>query len=77
MQPNSKQSTFVKTIENLCNITLPTEKRGGVSDANIVASQGVPTLDGWGIHERASKKSFEDRIALVTEIFEHFLAGEI
>jgi len=85
MQPTPKQAAFVKKIETLCNITLPTEKRGGVSDANIVASQGVPTLDGWGpygdgdhtVHERASKKSFEERIALVTQIFEHFMAGEI
>ncbi len=85
MQPTPQQAAFVKKIEALCNITLPTEKRGGVSDANIVASQGVPTLDGWGpygdgdhtVHERASKKSFEERIALVTQIFEHFMAGEI
>ncbi len=85
MQPTPQQAAFVKKIEALCNTTLPTEKRGGVSDANIVASQGVPTLDGWGpygdgdhtIHERASKKSFEERIALVTQIFEHFMAGEI
>ncbi len=85
MQPTPEQATFVKKIETLCNTTLPTEKRGGVSDANIIASQGVPTLDGWGpygdgdhtVHERASKKSFEERIALVTQIFEHFLQGEI
>ncbi len=85
MQPTQEQAAFVKKIETLCNITLPTEKRGGVSDANIIASQGVPTLDGWGpygdgdhtVHERASKKSFEERIALVTQIFEHFLQGEI
>ena len=85
MQPTPQQAAFVKKIETLCNITLPTEKRGGVSDANIVASQGIPTLDGWGpygdgdhtVHERASKKSFEERIALVTQIFEHFMAGEI
>ena len=85
MQPTPEQAAFVKKIETLCKITLPTEKRGGVSDANIVASQGIPTLDGWGpygdgdhtIHERASKESFEDRIALVTQIFEHFLAGKI
>ena len=85
MQPTPQQAAFVKKIETLCNITLPTEKRGGVSDANIVASQGIPTLDGWGpygdgdhtVHERASKKSFEERIALVTQVFEHFMAGEI
>jgi len=84
MQPTPEQAAFVEKINQLCNITLPTEKRGGVSDANIIASQGVPTLDGWGPygdgdhteHERASKKSFEKRIALVTQIFEHFIVGE-
>ncbi len=85
MQPSLDQADFVKKINTLCNIALPTEKRGGVSDANIISSQGVATLDGWGpygdgdhtIHERASKKSFEKRIKLVTEIFEHFLEGKI
>ena len=84
MQPTPEQAAFVANINKLCNITLPTESRGGVSDANIIASQGVPTLDGWGPygdgdhteHERASKKSFEERIRLVTEIFEHFMKGE-
>lgn len=85
MQPSSEQQTFIDHINTLCNIKLPTEKRGGVSDANIISSQGVATLDGWGpygdgdhtVHERASKKSFYDRINLVTEIFEHFLEGKI
>jgi len=85
MQPSSEQANFVEKINTLCNITLPTEKRGGVSDANIISSQGVATLDGWGpygdgdhtVHERASKKSFTERIDLVTEIFEHFLEGKI
>ncbi|HFQ61903.1 MAG TPA: M20 family peptidase, partial [Epsilonproteobacteria bacterium] len=71
MQPSPEQALFVEHINTLCNITLPTEKRGGVSDANIISSQGVATLDGWGpygdgdhtIHERASKKSFTERIA--------------
>jgi glutamate carboxypeptidase len=85
MQPSPAQQTFIDHINTLCNITLPTEKRGGVSDANIISSQGVATLDGWGpygdgdhtVHERASKKSFEERIDLVTEIFTHFLEGKI
>jgi glutamate carboxypeptidase len=85
MQPSAEQETFIDHINTLCNITLPTEKRGGVSDANIISSQGVATLDGWGpygdgdhtVHERASKKSFTERIDLVTEIFEHFLEGKI
>ena len=46
-----------------------------MSDANIISSQGVPTLDGWGpfgdgdhtIRERASKQSFKERIGLVTQ----------
>ena len=83
MQPSDAQTAFVERINTLCKITLNTEKRGGVSDANIVASQGVPTLDGWGpfgdgdhtIHERASKKSFTERIALVSGILEHFSEG--
>ena len=85
MQPTPEQAAFVEKINQHCNVTLPTEKRGGVSDANIIASQGVPTLDGWGpygdgdhtVHERANKKSFEERIVLVTKVFEHFLEGEI
>lgn len=85
MQPSPEQKTFIDHINTLCNIQLPTEKRGGVSDANIISSQGVATLDGWGpygdgdhtIHERASKKSFTERIDLVTEILTHFLEGKI
>ena len=48
MKPSLTQTDFVERINSLCAIQLNTEKRGGVSDANIVASQGVPTLDGWG-----------------------------
>ena len=84
-KPSPEQAAFVEKINTLCKTQLPTEKRGGVSDANIISSQGVATLDGWGpygdgdhtIHERASKKSFSERIALTTEIFEHFLDGKI
>lgn len=46
MQPSTEQQNFINHINTLCNVTLPTEKRGGVSDANIVSSQGVATLDG-------------------------------
>ncbi len=84
MQPSSEQEHFVTRINQLCSVSLPTEHRGGVSDANIISSQGVITLDGWGpfgdgdhtIYERASKASFEKRITLVTKIFEHFMNGE-
>jgi glutamate carboxypeptidase len=85
MQPSPAQQAFVERINALCGVVLPTEKRGGVSDANIVSSAGVATLDGWGpygdgdhtVHERALKKSFEARIALVTKIFESFMEGKI
>jgi len=84
MQPTSAQADFISKINELCQISLPTEHRGGVSDANIVSSQGVVTLDGWGpfgdgdhtIHERASKRSFENRIALTSKIFGYFMDGE-
>jgi len=83
MAPSDAQSHFIEQINTLCGITLPTEKRGGVSDANIVASHGIPTLDGWGpfgdgdhtVHERAAKQSFRDRIELVTEILGYVTEG--
>ena len=83
MQPSEAQERFVADINRLCALSLPTEHRGGVSDANIVSAAGVPTLDGWGpygdgdhtIYERASKNSFEERIKLVTQIFGHFENG--
>lgn len=85
MQPSPEQMAFVDKINTLCNVNLPTEKRGGVSDANVISAQGVATLDGWGpfgdgdhtVNERASKKSFEERIALVSQILGHFLEGKI
>jgi glutamate carboxypeptidase len=83
MEPTSEQAAFIARIEKVCGIKLPTEKRGGVSDANIVASTGVPTLDGWGpygdgdhtVHERARKSSFQERITLVTKIFSGWMEG--
>ena len=85
MQPSPAQEEFVNQINRLCQITLPTEKRGGVSDANIISSKGVPTLDGWGpygdgdhtINERASKKSFGERVSLVSEIFGYLIEDRV
>ena len=79
MEANEAQLELIKKIENFTDIELPTEQRGGVSDANIVASQGVTTLDGFGpfgdgdhtVKERALKSSFEQRIALMTQILLH------
>jgi glutamate carboxypeptidase len=72
---------FVKDIERITGQLLPTEERGGVSDANIVSSCGVITLDGLGpfgdgdhtIHERANKKSFDERIELSRELIAYFI----
>jgi len=79
MEANEAQHHLIKKIEEITNIELPTEQRGGVSDANIVASQGVITLDGFGpfgdgdhtIKERALKSSFKQRIRLMTAILMH------
>ena len=76
MEPNKKQLDFIKKLEKITNETILTEQRGGVSDANHVASCGVVTLDGFGpfgdgdhtIHERALKSSFEQRIKMMTKI---------
>ena len=38
---------LIKDIKNITGIELPSEERGGVSDANIVSSVGVITLDGF------------------------------
>ena len=58
-----------------------TEKRGGGSDANIIASTGCITLDGFGpfgdgdhtINERALKSSYFERIDEVSKILKGFL----
>ncbi len=79
MEPNEEQHRLIEEIEAISGEKLLTEQRGGVSDANIVASQGVTTLDGFGpfgdgdhtIHERALKSSFEQRINLMTKMLLH------
>jgi len=81
MMSSREALSFVEDIERITGIKLPTEERGGVSDANIVSSCGVITLDGMGpfgdgdhtIHERAEKSSFDARIALSTELIRYFI----
>jgi glutamate carboxypeptidase len=76
MEPNSNQEKLISQLEKISGYTIPTEQRGGVSDANHVASCGVTTLDGFGpfgdgdhtIHERALKSSFIQRIDLMSKI---------
>ncbi|MBQ4829475.1 M20 family metallopeptidase [Alteromonas sp. MMG017] len=80
MQPTEAQAQFIAELESVLGAPLKLEKRGGVSDANVVSAAGVPTLDGFGpygdgdhtIHERASKSSFERRIGEVSKILAHF-----
>lgn len=81
MQSSQASFDLVDDIERITGVRLPTEERGGVSDANIVSSQGVVTLDGFGPfgdgdhtrHERALKRSFDERIELSEKLFKHFI----
>ncbi|MCH9814423.1 MAG: M20 family metallopeptidase [Epsilonproteobacteria bacterium] len=85
MAPNVKQEAFLEKIEALTGEKITVEQRGGVSDANHMASQGVITLDGFGpfgdgdhtIAERASKKSYFGRIDLNTKILTAFMENKI
>lgn len=79
MQSNTKQTKLLSTLEKITGEKIPTEERGGVSDANHVSSCGVVTLDGFGPfgdgdhtkHERALKSSFKQRIDMVTKILSY------
>ena len=81
MMSSEASYSFVDDIERITGEKLPTEERGGVSDANIVSSCGVITLDGLGpfgdgdhtVHERANKKSFDERIALSQSLIGYFI----
>jgi len=85
MEPTKEQKEFLNSIERYCGIGLKIEKRGGVSDANIVASTKTVVLDGFGPfgdgdhtkNERALKKSFKERIELSRKIFEGVIYGKI
>ncbi len=85
MEPNQKQLDFISKLETIISKIIPTEQRGGVSDANHVASCSVITLDGFGpfgdgdhtTYERALKSSFEQRIQMMTKIlFKHQLENK-
>ncbi len=84
MQTSSRSIDLIKEIEKITNHELKSEERGGVSDANIVSSNGVITLDGFGpygdgdhtVHERANKESFVSRIELSEKLFKHFVQNK-
>ncbi len=79
MQENKAQFELIKEIEKITKQKILTEKRGGVSDANIISSKGVTTLDGLGpfgdgdhtLKERALKSSFIQRIELMTKYIKY------
>ena len=79
METTERQRELIKRLEEITDSKILTEERGGVSDANLVASCGVVTLDGFGpfgdgdhtIRERALKSSFESRIDLMSKILEY------
>lgn len=80
MEENSRQLDLIEFFEKLLGYKIPKESRGGVSDANIVSSCGVTTLDGFGpfgdgdhtLKERALKSSFEQRIKMMSKILAYY-----
>lgn len=84
MQTSDKSLQLVRDIEKITDATLNYEERGGVSDANIVSSCGVITLDGFGpfgdgdhtVYERASKESFVSRIEFSAKLFQYFIENK-
>lgn len=84
MQTSEKSLELINSIERITASKISYEERGGVSDANIVSSCGVVTLDGFGpfgdgdhtTQERASKSSFEQRIQLSSQLFKYFIKNK-
>lgn len=81
MQVSQDSLDLISNIELITSKTILHEQRGGVSDANIISSSGVITLDGFGpfgdgdhtVHERASKESFTSRIEMSEKLFTYFV----
>jgi len=81
MQTSKESLALIQNLEKITNTSIKSEERGGVSDANIVSSCGVTTLDGFGpfgdgdhtVKERASKSSFVSRIEMSRELFTYFI----
>ena len=51
MEQNDDNRRLFKTVKNVAkrlNVPIKEEFRYGVSDANIIAEQGIPVLDGLG-----------------------------
>ena len=81
MQTTQSSLELIENIQKITSSSISYEERGGVSDANILSSCGVTTLDGFGpfgdgdhtVHERALKSSFESRIRLSETLFKYFI----
>jgi len=81
MQTSDNSLKLLREIEKITNTEILSEERGGVSDANIVSSNGVVTLDGFGpygdgdhtVKERALKSSFISRVEMSKKLFEYFI----
>ncbi|MBL0708859.1 MAG: M20 family metallopeptidase [Sulfurimonas sp.] len=81
MQTSKASLELIDNIQAITKTILKHEERGGVSDANIVSSCGVITLDGFGpfgdgdhtLKERASRSSFKSRIDLSDKLFTYFI----
>ena len=81
MQETDTSLELIKDIERITSQKILHEARGGVSDANVVSSCGVITLEGFGpygdgdhtVHERANKNSFTSRIDLSKKLFTYFI----
>lgn len=81
MQTSGASLTLLKKIQIITKQQISSQERGGVSDANIVSSCGVVTLDGFGpygdgdhtVKERAEKSSFVNRIEMSRQLFEYFI----
>jgi glutamate carboxypeptidase len=84
MQTTDSSLELIQNINDITCRELKSEERGGVSDANIVSSYGVITLDGFGpfgdedhtVNERANKESFVSRIDLSTKLFKYFVENK-
>ncbi len=84
MEPSPKQQDLLQAIETITGTRLPTEFRGGVSDANVTSAAGLVTLDGFGPYgegdhsnkEKALKASMEQRIELVSKILTYHQANK-
>ncbi|MCD6527485.1 MAG: M20 family metallopeptidase [Desulfuromonas sp.] len=79
MEETQQQQWLLKRIRQISGQLLPTEHRGGVSDANLTAQMGIPTLDGFGpfgdgdhtLDERALITSFTSRIDLLVQVLNY------